>query len=135
MLRLALDVHRQMVGHCLDRLPEEACGLLAGPPGADTAEVCYPVKNVDESARTYTLDSLGFLRADRDADQRGLEVIGVFHSHTHTAAYPSSTDVEKAPDPGWHYVLVSLRHGEPAVRSFRIDGGNVAEEPVVVDGL
>ena len=135
MLHLAPDVHLQMVGHCLDRLPEEACGLLAGPPGTSTAEVCYPVKNADESARTYTLDSLGFLRADRDADERGLEVIGVFHSHTHTAAYPSSTDVDKAPDPGWHYVLVSLQHGEAVVRSFRIRDGSVAEEPVMVEGL
>ncbi len=135
MLRLAPAVYRQMVGHCLDRLPEEACGLLAGPSGENTAEVCYPVKNVDESARTYTLDSLGILRADRDAEERGLEVIGVFHSHTHTDAYPSATDVEKAPDPGWHYVLVSLRHGEAVVRSFRIEDGAVAEEPVVADDL
>ncbi len=135
MLRLAADVHRQMVGHCLDRLPEEACGLLAGPPGGSTAEVCYPVKNTDQSARTYTLDPLAHLRADRDSDERGLEVIGVFHSHTHTAAYPSATDVEKAPDPGWHYVLVSLRHGQAVVRSFRIQEGSVAEEPVVVEGL
>ena len=135
MLRLAPDVHAQMVGHCFDRLPEEACGLLAGPPETSTAEVCYPVKNADHSARTYTLDSLGFLRADRDADERGLEVIGVFHSHTHTAAYPSPTDVDKAPDPGWHYVLVSLQHGEAVVRSFRIRDGSVAEEPVMVEGL
>jgi len=124
-----------MVGHCLDRLPEEACGLLAGPPGGSTAEVCYPVRNVDESARTYTLDPLGHLRADRDADERGLEVIAVFHSHTHTDAYPSATDVAQAPDPGWHYVLVSLRHGEAVVRSFRIQDGTVTEEPVLVEGL
>ena len=124
-----------MVAHCLDRLPEEACGLLAGPPGEDRAQVCYPVPNVDESARTYTLDPLGHLRADRDAEERGLEIIGVFHSHTHTDAYPSATDVEKAPDPGWHYVLVSLRHGEVAVRSFRIEAGVITEEPVWVEGL
>ena len=135
MLRLGVDVHHQMVAHCLDRLPEEACGLLAGPPGESRAVVCYPLKNVDESARTYTLDPLGHLHADRDADGRGLEVIGVFHSHTHTDAYPSRTDVEKAPDPGWHYVVVSLRHAEPVVRSFQIEGGAVTEEPVVLGDL
>ena len=135
MLRLGLDVYRQIVAHCLDRLPEEACGLLAGPHGQSTAEVCYPVANVDASARTYTVDPLGHLRADRDADERGLEIIGVFHSHTHTDAYPSATDVDKAPDPEWHYVLVSLRHGGAVVRSFRIEAGTVAEEPVVVGSL
>ena len=135
MLRLAPEVHAQMVAHCLDCLPEEACGLLAGPPGESEALVCYPVKNADQSAITYTIDPLGHLKADRDADERGLEVIGVFHSHTHTDAYPSATDVDKAPDPGWHYVLVSLRHPEAVVRSYRIRDGQVAEEPVLVEGL
>ena len=49
------------------------------------------------------------LRADRDAEARGLEIIGVMHSHTHTEAYPSPTDVAQAPDPSWHYVIVSLK--------------------------
>jgi len=57
----------------------------------------------------------------------------VAHSHTHTDAYPSPTDIRQAPDPGWHYVLVSLRD-EPTCRSYRILDGNPAEEPVVVDG-
>ena len=133
MLRLAGDVHRQMVAHCLDGLPEEACGLLAGRPGTSHAEVCYPTRNVDESARTYTVDPLQHLKADRDAEARSLEIIGVFHSHTHTDAYPSPTDVAKAPDPGWHYVVVSLREGATDVRSFRIEEGTVSEEPVEVE--
>jgi [CysO sulfur-carrier protein]-S-L-cysteine hydrolase len=57
--------------------------------------------------------------------------MGVFHSHTHTDAYPSPTDVAQATDPGWHYVLVSLRDIEPVVRSYRIVAGQVEEEPVV----
>ena len=55
------------------------------------------------------------------------------HSHTHTDAYPSPTDIAQAPDPAWHYVVVSLRD-EPVCRSYRILDGNPAEEPVVVDG-
>ena len=49
--------------------------------------------------------------------------MGVFHSHTHTDAYPSPTDVAQALDPGWHYVLVSLRDTHPVVRSYRIVDG------------
>jgi [CysO sulfur-carrier protein]-S-L-cysteine hydrolase len=82
----------------------------------------------------YTVDPKDVLRADRDAESRGLEIAGVFHSHTHTEAYPSPTDVEQAPDPNWHYVLVSLRDLVPAVRSYRIVDGNITEEPVVLDG-
>ncbi|MDP9071731.1 MAG: M67 family metallopeptidase [Actinomycetota bacterium] len=122
-----------MIGHCFDGLPEEACGLLAGPPASADASMCYPTRNVEASARVYTVDPLGHLKADRDAEDRGLEIIGVFHSHTHTEAYPSPTDVAQAPDPGWHYVIVSLKDPAPVVRSYRIEEGKVTEEPVVVE--
>jgi len=131
VLQLAPAVHQRLVAHCLDGLPLEACGLLGGDPATGWATECYPVENVAGSARIYTVDPKGHLRADRDAEAKGLELIGVFHSHTHTDAYPSPTDVTQAPDPGWHYVLVSLRD-EPVVRSYRIVDGNITEEPVVL---
>jgi len=134
MLRLTNDVWARMVAHCYDGLPLEACGLLGGDPARARASVCYPTDNTAASARVYTVDPQGHLRADRDAEDRGLEIIGVFHSHTHTDAYPSETDVRQAPDPGWHYVLVSLRDWVPVVRSYRIVDGAIAEEPVVIDG-
>jgi proteasome lid subunit RPN8/RPN11 len=83
----------------------------------------------------YTIDPKVHLRADRDAEGAGLEILGVVHSHTHTEPYPSPTDVAQAPDPAWHYVIVSFRTGPPALRSYLIRDGEVAEEPVlVVDG-
>ena len=130
MLRIAADAYAEMVAHCWAGLPLEACGLLAGT--GDDAAVCYPTANVAESAVVYTVDPKGFLRADRDAEARGLTILGVFHSHTHTAAYPSPTDVAQAPVPGWHYVLVSLADGAPVVRSYRIADGKIDEEPVVL---
>lgn len=132
MLRIDAEVRRRMVEHCLACLPEEGCGVLGGTPDPAEATVLYPIDNVEASARLYQLDGLQFLRADRDAEARGLQVIGVFHSHTHTEAYPSPTDVDRAPDPGWHYVLVSLKDADPAVRSFRIVDGAIEEEDVVV---
>ena len=132
VLTLARDVYLQIVGHCYDGLPNEACGLIAGRPGADHAIVCYPTDNVANSTKVYTVDPKQHLRADRDAEDRGLEIIGVFHSHTRTEAYPSPTDVNQAPDPSWHYVIVSLRNGAPSLRSYRIVDGNISEEPVVV---
>ena len=132
MLRLSAEVYDHMVSHCLAGLPEEACGLLAAAPGTADVVVCYPTRNVEESARLYTVDPLQHLKADRDAEARGLEIVGVFHSHTHTEAYPSPTDVNQAPDPGWHYVVVSLKPRDPVARSFRIVEGQVTEEPVEV---
>jgi proteasome lid subunit RPN8/RPN11 len=133
VLRLTHHVYGRMVGHCYDGLPLEACGLLGGDPGTAKASLCYPTANAAASARVYTVEPRDHLRADRDAEGRGLELIGVFHSHTHTDAYPSPTDVAQAPDPGWHYVLVSLRDIAPVVRSYRIIDGKIAEESVVLE--
>ena len=119
-----------MVAHCLDGLPDEACGLLGGDLESGEAVTCYPTSNLAASAKLYTVDPAEHLRADRDAEASGRSIIGVFHSHTHTEAYPSPTDVAQAPDPGWHYVLVSLRDVQPVVRSYRIVDEVVTEEPV-----
>ena len=134
MLRLPPSVHAQMVGHCLAGLPDEACGLLGGDAASGTVTTCYPTRNLAASAKLYTVDPAQHLRADRDAESRGEQILGGFHSHTHTDAYPSSTDVAQAPDPDWHYILVSLRDTHPVVRSYRIVDGRIEEEPVVVDG-
>lgn len=123
-----------MIGHALRDRPHEACGLVAGPFDGDVVEEVYPCANDDASGVVYTLNPLDHLRADRDAQARGWEIVGVYHSHTHTEAYPSPTDVGKAPDPGWHYILISLEHDPPVVRSFRIVDGEISEEDVVVDG-
>ena len=135
VLRLVRSAHLALVGHLLDGMPDEACGLLAGPPGAAEAVRFYPTANAAASSRVYTVDPRDHLRADRDAEDHGLEILGVVHSHTHTEPYPSPTDVEQAPDPRWHYVIVSFRTGVAALRSYRIIEGVIEEEPVaVVDG-
>jgi len=121
-----------MVSHCLAGLPDEACGLLGGRPDSGGVEKCYPTRNAAEAARVYTVEPRDYLHADMDAEKSGLQIVGVFHSHTHTDAYPSPTDIQQAPDPSWHYVLVSLRQTHPVVRSYRIIDGQVTEESVVV---
>lgn len=132
MLRLPNDIYIRVLAHCIAGLPEEACGLLAGDPATGEVATCYPTRNVAASARVYTVDPKEHLLADRDAEAHGYEIIGVFHSHTHTDPYPSPTDIAQAPDPAWHYVLVSLRDSEPMLRSYTIVDGRVEEESVVV---
>lgn len=135
MLHLRRADYLTIVAHALDGIPEEACGLLAArPDSTGEVEAVYTCRNAAASARVYEIHPLDHLHADRDADAKGLQITGVYHSHTHTDAYPSPTDVAQAPDPDWHYVLVSLRLPEPVVRSFRIVDGRIDEEPVTVDG-
>ena len=121
-----------MVGHAYDGLPDEACGLFAGVPGTSRVSAFYPCRNAAESSRIYSIDGKDFMRADREAEAQGLELLGVMHSHTHTDAYPSPTDLAQAPDPGWHYVIVSLRQEAPVLRSYRIVEERSTEEPVSI---
>jgi proteasome lid subunit RPN8/RPN11 len=131
MLTLAADTHARMVAHAYAAYPLEACGLLAGDPASATVRAFYPCENAARSARVYTVAPRDHLRAERDAEDRGWEILGVMHSHTHSEAYPSPTDVAAAPDPAWHYVIVSLQREAPVTRSFRVVGGEIAEEPLV----
>ncbi len=131
------DVHEQMLAHAYAGLPLEACGLFAGTAGRDGQDVpgavieCfYPTENEAASSKVYTVPAKAFLRADRDAEDRGWQLLGVMHSHTHTEAYPSPTDVAQAPDADWHYVIVSMRDDLPSLRSYRIVDGEITEEPV-----
>lgn len=134
MLRVDHHAYLSMIGHAYDGMPDEACGLTVGPAGLAVITAFYPCENAAASAKLYEIDGKDFLRVDRLADDEDLVINGVVHSHTHTDAYPSPTDVARAPDPDWHYLIVSLRDTEPMLRSYRIVEGNIAEEPIVLTG-
>ena len=138
VMRLTEQQHAIIVAHCYDGYPDEACGLLTGrldgtePDGRITAAV--PCANAERSARTYTVDPRDMLRVMREAEARGDDIVGVWHSHTHTDAYPSPTDVRLAVDPSWICAIVSLRDGVPMLRAYRIRDGAIAEIPIAIEG-
>jgi proteasome lid subunit RPN8/RPN11 len=137
-LRLTTEQHLAILAHCLDGYPDEACGLLGGPTseaGEPTGEVStvFPCRNADASARTYTVDSRDLIKAMRAAEERGDELVAVWHSHTHTDAYPSDTDVRQAVEPAWMYVIVSLKHADPVLRAYRIRDSAIAEVDVTIE--
>ena len=130
MLAFVSRAFAEMIGHAYDGYPLEACGLLVGR--GDHVDRFVACSNEAASARIYAIPGKELLRAERDAEAEGLEIIGVFHSHTHSEPYPSPTDVDQAPDPGWHYVIVSLKREAPETRSYRIVDGTVSEERVAL---
>lgn len=121
--------------HALEGYPYEACGLLVGEPSTSKVVRFVPCTNVAESARVYTIDPKEHLRAELAAERDGLEVIGVMHSHTHSEAYPSPTDVAQAVDPGWHYVIVTLKREVPEARSFHIDASKPETEQIAEEEI
>ena len=126
----------EIVAHAWDGAPDEACGLLVG--AGSRVEVFVPCRNADRSSRTFSIGPDGWRAADEAVEAGdGRSVIGVVHSHTHTEAYPSPTDVAQAANPmldGWHWALVSLRPPAPVLRSYLVTDGNIVEEPVVLLG-
>lgn len=133
MLWLTRTQWLEMLAEAWAAYPLEACGLLIGASGGDEVERFVPVRNEAESSRIYRLDGNEYARAALAADDEGLDVIGVMHSHTHTAAYPSPTDVAEAAKPlvppSWHWVIVSLGWGLPELHSFRIDPAEAVSSP------
>ena len=117
----------EMVEHGLAAFPNEACGLLAGKEGRPVR--FYPMTNRDASPVSYRLDPKEQLRAFNEMDDEGWDLLAIFHTHTHSEAYPSETDRNQAFYPEAAYLVMSLSdRANPALRGFRIADGQVAEE-------
>jgi len=129
VLSLTLDQRDAIIATCVRALPNEGCGVLIGRD--DTVTEVVASNNVADSAKIYEVDSRVLLRAYRRAEADGSDVIGVFHSHTHSDAFPSPTDVRQAPDPTWHYVIVSLRLAPTVLRSYLVRDEVITEEDVL----
>ncbi len=127
-LQFPARAYAQMIGAAYDGYPLEACGLLVGE--GMRVHRFVACTNEAASARVYTVAGKELLRAERDAEADGLEIIGVFHSHTHSEPYPSPTDVAQAPDPTWLYVIVSLKRAAPEARCYRLIDGAISEVPI-----
>jgi proteasome lid subunit RPN8/RPN11 len=133
MLELDQDHHDALVAHARAEYPNEACALLAGRGGA--AERVYPLPNAEASPTFYVVEPNAQLRAMTEMDDLGLDLVGIFHSHVATEAYPSRTDVELAAYPDAAYLILSLADQDaPVLRAFRIRDGQVDEEPLQVAG-
>ena len=131
MLVIKADLVDAMVAHARADHPDEACGVIAGPEGADRPERFVAMVNAERSPTFYRFDSGEQLRVWREMDDRDEEPVVVYHSHTGTEAYPSRTDISYAAEPNAHYVLISTRDPEQhELRSYRIVEGVVTEEPV-----
>ncbi|HWH28058.1 MAG TPA: M67 family metallopeptidase [Mycobacteriales bacterium] len=134
MLVLPREMVDAVVAHARRDHPDECCGVIAGRDGAATR--VFAMANAERSPTGFAFDSAEQLRVWREIDDADEEVLVVYHSHTMTEAYPSRTDVRwSANTPGVSWLLVSTRDPDAVeLRSFRIDGGVVAEEPLhVVD--
>jgi proteasome lid subunit RPN8/RPN11 len=126
----------EMVAQALEELPNECCGIILGKDGAATK--LFHARNAEASPFRYNIDPLDLLKAEREADANGWEVLVIYHSHVASEAYPSPTDVRLSQwpgsdppidlYPGAYCVLVSLKDRDaPIVRAYTIHAGEVTE--------
>ena len=131
-MELPAEIRDAMVQHALEEDPNECCGILAGAGGIVLQH--YRITNTEKSPYRYSMDGRELNEVLRELDDNGWEMQVIYHSHTHSPAYPSDTDVRLAanwPDP--YYLRVSLMDKQsPDVRLFTIWDGTVTEEPVVI---
>src|ERR687888_597036 len=114
MLPIDQDSYDTLVAHARAEYPNEACALLAGN---GRIEKVYTLPNAEASPTFYVVEPKAQLRAMNEMDERGWDLVGIFHSHTFTEAYPSRTDVELAAYPDATYLILSLADRD-AVRGW-----------------
>lgn len=134
MIVIKKDLTAVLIRHCQKEFPNEACGILAG--NGDDVTVIYEMKNADSSPESYLMDAREQLKVMKEIRNSGLEMVGIYHSHVASPAYPSSTDLEMAFYPDASYVIVALKDkNNPGIRSFKIKEGEITEEEVrIVNG-
>ena len=114
--------------------PRECCGLLLGRSADGVVRVAEATSarnlNTERAQDRFELDPQDFLRADTLARERGLEIVGVWHTHPDHPAVPSATDLESAWE-GWSYLILSVAaQGVQAMRSWRLAGREFVEEHI-----
>jgi [CysO sulfur-carrier protein]-S-L-cysteine hydrolase len=130
--RLVLDrgTRDTLVEHAWSDFPYEVCGLLG--IDAEGRITHFPITNAERSMTFYSMDGKELLRAMRTIEDEGWGLV-IYHSHTHTPAHPSRTDVELAAYPEAYYLIVSLQdRDDPQLRAFRIVDREIREVPVDV---
>jgi proteasome lid subunit RPN8/RPN11 len=114
MIRIEPDAWAAMVAHARETYPDECCGAMLGAVESDkSVRVAMRLENAYAGARRerYELRPGDLLAADREARARGMDLVGIYHSHPDCDAYFSETDLQNS-CPWYSFVVLSIRKGE-----------------------
>jgi proteasome lid subunit RPN8/RPN11 len=115
MIEITAEPWKTMVRHAEQVYPKECCGAMLGrvEGGAKLVTEAVPMENAyaGEQADRYELRPEDLLEADRQARARGLDLIGIFHSHPDCDAYFSNTDLKNS-CPWYSFVVLSIQDGK-----------------------
>ena len=125
----ALDA---IVAHARADAPAECCGMLLGTAGSIAEAV--RARNIASTSTRFLIDPQDHIEARRVARRQGIDVIGFYHSHPHSPALPSPTDLAEATYPEAVHLIVSLAGAAPDPRLFRIEPERAIELPLTLIG-
>ncbi len=129
MRTLHADVVSAIVAHAREAAPAECCGVLIG---RDRQVVdAMRTRNAADRPTRFLIDPQDHFDAIRAARRRQLDIVGYYHSHPHSPARPSDTDIAEATYPDHFSLIVGLGVEPPDVRLYWFDGRNFLEEPFV----
>jgi proteasome lid subunit RPN8/RPN11 len=119
-VRLPGAVRDAVVAHARDAAPAECCGMLVG--SAHVIMSAVRARNLSEDPSRFLIDPKDHIQARRAARAAGLDVVGFYHSHPHSAAEPSPRDLAEASYPNHLYLIVGLAGEAAEVRLYRFTG-------------
>jgi len=129
MLILKKKFLDKIIAQARKEFPNEACGILAGKDGK--VEKVYEMSNTDTSPSTFFMEAKEQLKVMKEIRNSGIQMIGIYHSHAASRAYPSAHDVELAFYPEVSYAIISLEDKKnPVIKAFKIQEENIREEEV-----
>ena len=136
MLQFEQSVYQRMLEDGIRSFPDECCGFLLGTEdeqGGRTITDLIVVENAKEGdkRRRFVIAPGDYLKAELFAEEKGVILLGIYHSHPNHPAIPSEHD-RLAAQPYFSYVIISVMNGEPAaIRSWRLnDQEQFEEEPI-----
>jgi [CysO sulfur-carrier protein]-S-L-cysteine hydrolase len=129
---VARRVLDEVFTHAGEEKPNECCGMLLGASGR--IEKTYRARNLAGDPNRFVIDPQDHIAARRLARGERLEIVGFYHSHPHSSAFPSARDLAEWTYPESVALIVSLEGQRPAARLFKLSG-DVIELPVEAESV
>ena len=119
MIRIPKFIYEKMVDHAKKEWPLECCGILGGKD--HTVEKAFELQNAEKSPIRYSISPQEQLKVFVEMEKESIDMMAIYHSHTHTIPFPSETDVKLAFYPEVASIIISLKEKQnPMVKAFRI---------------
>jgi [CysO sulfur-carrier protein]-S-L-cysteine hydrolase len=119
----------EVLAHAREDAPRECCGVLIG--SGERVVQSVRARNLADGTTRFLIDPRDHINAIRDARSRQLDVIGFYHSHPRSPAYPSETDIAESGYAGAVHLIVGVTAAGQEARLFAIEGSTVTERPLI----